>query len=87
MKLITYEIRMSHIDGPDLDWWARGDKRIAPERAGEEALRMQLSDKYRNVAVQDDPHDQHTFADIQRSLAGLSEWCTVEGCTWSWDYD
>lgn len=88
MKLVTYEIRMHHIKGPEHDWWASGDQRVRSEKDASDLVTALLAnERYRNVRCEDDPHEHHTFADIQTSLAGLSSWCTVEGCTWSWDYD
>ena len=83
MRLIHYEIRMSHVNGPNHDWWAAGDTRVTAEQEPAEVRRMVQSDSYRNVWVEDDPHDDHPTDAIQSSMAGLSSWCTVEGCTWS----
>lgn len=87
MKLVTFEFRMGHIKGPEHDWWVTSDARV-PEDALERTLaRMESSDRYRNIQVQDDPHDGHSADDIESSTSGMSSRCTVPGCTWSWDYD
>lgn len=87
MRLIHYEIRLAHVNGPDHDWWAEGDTRVTAEQESRKVARMTRSPEFRNVWVEDDPHDDHPADAIQGSLAGLSAWCTVPGCTWSWDYD
>lgn len=86
MRLITYEVRLSHVEGPEHDWWAPGDTRVSDDQVEAELDRILASDRYRYVAVQDDPHDLHTESDIQRTSAGLHAWCKVEGCTWFRDY-
>jgi hypothetical protein len=86
MRLIHFELRMSHIDGPDHDWWTDADTRVRPEQEAEEVARMLAKpESYRNVWVEDDPHDQHRNT-VQTSTSGLSQWCRVPGCTWSWEY-
>lgn len=86
MRLIHFELRMSHIDGPEHDWWTPGDERVTAEQESREVTRMVRSDRYRNVWVEDDPHDDH-HGTVKRSLSGLDAHCTVPDCTWFWSYD
>jgi len=86
VKLITYEFRMEHIHGPKFDWWVVTDKRVSEAKVEAEVARMEASDHYRNILVDDDPHDNH-HGTIETSASGLAQRCTVPGCTWSWDYD
>jgi hypothetical protein len=85
MKLITFEFLMKYVDRPD--WWQKGDVRVQPEEVDGEFDRMVLSERYRNIEIKDDPHDQHTAKDIETSTSGMGKRCKVPGCTWTWDYD
>ena len=85
--LVTFELRMRHVSGPDFDWWQGSDKRVPASRVDEVVANMMENDRYRCIAVQPDPHEGHSDADIARSTSGLASWCTVPGCTWHWDYD
>lgn len=87
MKLITYEIRMSHVKGPDHDWWASGDSRVRESHLEATLERMEASGRYRNISVKDDPHEGHPPDRIETSASGLAQRCTVRGCSWSWEYD
>lgn len=87
MKLITFEIRMSHVNGPAHDWWQIGHERVSEANATYEAARLMANTRYRNVQVTDDPHDHHPPEAIVTSTSGLAQYCGVDGCTWSWDYD
>lgn len=85
MNLITYELYMPRIDGTH--WWAKGDERVTDDKLEAELEYMHASDRYRNIEVGPDPHDDHPASAIDSGMTGMYVNCTVPGCTWSKDYD
>jgi len=87
MNLVKYEILMKHVDGPEHDWWTKGENRVTDFSLVPTLKWMEDSPAFRSITVEPDPHDNHSPADLDHGMTGMYVDCTVPGCTYSKDYD